>query len=76
MSCISYTCYVKLKDLPSLKIMSAMSVCSVMDHDSCLIGLTCGEVTIGKSQFRQAFIVCKKIQKELGIGSIYNNYII
>ena len=45
-----------------------MSVHSAMGHDLCPIGLACCEVTIGKSQFRHMFIVCKRLQKELVIG--------
>ena len=30
--------------------------------------MTCGEVTIGKSQIRHMFIVCKQLQKEHVIG--------
>ena len=56
MSHMSYTCYVKIKDPPSLKMVPAMSVHSATYHDLCPVGLTCCEVTIGKSQFKHSFI--------------------
>ena len=65
MSCISYACYVKLKNLPSLVIVSAMSVNSATGHELCPVGLMCCDVTTGKSQFKHTLILCKKIQKEL-----------
>ena len=51
MSCVSYACYLKLKDPLSLKIVHALSVHSATDHDLCPVGLTCSEDTIGKLQF-------------------------
>ena len=33
MSCMSYTCYMRLKDPPSLKMVPAMSVYSATGHD-------------------------------------------
>ena len=68
MSCMSYLCYMKLKDMPSLKMIPSLSVHSSTGHDLCPIGLTCCEDRIGKSQFRHTFIVCKKFQKEIVIG--------
>ena len=68
MNCISYACYMKLIDLPLLKMISAMLVQSATGHDVCLIGLTSCKLTIGKSQFRHTFIMCKKLQNELVIG--------
>ena len=47
------------------KMISAVSVPSPTCHDLCPIDLTCCEVTIGKSQFRYTFIICKKLQKVL-----------
>ena len=41
-----------------------MSVHSASGQDACPVGLTCFEVTIGKSQFKHTFIVCKILQKE------------
>ena len=58
-SCMSYAYYVKLEDLPSLKIVPAISVHSATGHDFCPVGLMCCEVTIGKSQFKHTFIMCK-----------------
>ena len=63
-----YVCYMKLKDLPSLKMISAMSVHLTTGHDLCSIGLACCEVMIGKTQFINLFNVCKRLQKELVIG--------
>ena len=65
---MAYACYMKLKALPSLKMISAMSVHAAMGHALCSIGLTCCRGTIGKSQFSHTFILCKKLQKELVIG--------
>ena len=62
MNCIPFVCYPKLKDPPSLKTMPAMLVHSATCHDLCPVGLTC-EITIGKSQFKHTFIVCKKLHK-------------
>ena len=42
---MSYACYLKLNDLPSLNMMSAMSVHSASEHDLCCTGLTNCEVT-------------------------------
>ena len=50
------SCYVKLKNPPSLKKVPAMSVHSVTGHDLCPVGLMCYEVTIDKSQFKLKFI--------------------
>ena len=58
----------KLKDLPLLKMISAMSIHSGMGHVLCPIGLTCCEGTMGKSQFRHTFIVCTKLHEEIVIG--------
>ena len=44
MSFMSYTCHMKLKDLPSLKMVSALSVDSATGHDICPVGLTCCKV--------------------------------
>ena len=55
----------KLKDPPSLKTVPAMSVHSATGHDLCPVELTCCEITIGKSQFKHTFIVCKRLRKEL-----------
>ena len=63
MSCMQYACYKKLKYPPSLKMLSSMSVHSATGHDLCPVGLTCCEVTIGKSQFKHIFIMCNKLQK-------------
>ena len=65
MSCISYACYTKLKDSPSLKMVFSMSVHSATGHDLCLKGLTYCKVTRGKSKLRHTFIMYKKLQKLL-----------
>ena len=61
------SCYLKLKDPSSLKILSSMSVHSGTGCNLYPVGLVCCEVTIGKLQFRHTFFVCKKLQKELVI---------
>ena len=68
MSCILYACCVILKDLPSLKIVSGMSVHSATGCDLCPEGLTCYEVIVGRLQLRHTFTMCKKLQNELLIG--------
>ena len=67
MSCMSCACYLKLKDPPSLSTVSTMSVHSTTGYDLNLVGLICCGDTIGKSQFKHTFIMCKKLQKELVI---------
>ena len=76
MSCISLAWNVKLKDPPSLKMIAAMSEHSATSHDLCPIGLACCEVTIGKSQFKHTFTVCKKLKKNLLLVLICNSYIV
>ena len=49
MSCMSYVCYVKLKDRLMLKMVPAMSVHSAIGHDLYPVGLIYCKVTIGKS---------------------------
>ena len=68
MSYMSYTYHMKPKDLPLFKIISAMSVHSAIGHKFCAAGFTCSEVTIGKTQFKLTFIMCKQLQKELVTG--------
>ena len=68
MRCMLYVCYLKLKHPPSLKMVPTMSVHSALVYTLCPVELTCCEVTIGKSQLKHTFIVCKKIKKELFIG--------
>ena len=60
-SCMLYACYVKLKDLPSLRMVPAISVHSATGHDLCHVALICCEITIGKSHFKHTFIVCTKL---------------
>ena len=49
-------------------MVSTRSVHSDTCHDLCPIGVTYCEVTMGKSQFRHSFIVCKLLQEELVTG--------
>ena len=44
MSCISYPCYTKLIDPPSLKIVPTMSVHSATGYDLCPIGIMCCKI--------------------------------
>ena len=64
MICMSYVCYLKLKNPLSLKTVAGTAVHSTTWHDLCPVGLTC-EITIGMSQCEHTFIVHKKLQKEL-----------
>ena len=75
-SCTLYTYYVKLKYPLSLEMIPTMSVHSATGHDLCPLGLTCCEVTIGKSQFTHTFTMCKRLKKNLPLVVICNNYII
>ena len=61
MDFVPYACYTKLKTPPLIKTISAMSVHSATGHEFCAVGLKCYGVTIGKSQFRHTFIVCKRL---------------
>ena len=63
MSCMTCACYAKLRDSPYLKTIPAMSVHSATGHASYLIGLTCCDITIVKSNFKHTFGVCKWLQK-------------
>ena len=49
-------------------MVSAMSVHSATGHDLHPIGLTCCEITIGRSQIKNISIMCNKITEELVIG--------
>ena len=46
MSCMSYACYVKLKDPSSLKIVLAMSIHPATGHDLYPIEIICCKITI------------------------------
>ena len=65
MSCMSYTCYIHLKDPPTLQNIPTMSVHSATGHDLWPIGLACHRIMIENLQFRHMFIMCKNLQKEL-----------
>ena len=67
-SCMSYTCYTKLQDLPSLRNIHVLSLQSATGHDLSPMGLIHSGIILSNTQFVHTFIVCKNLQKELVIG--------
>ena len=55
LSCMSYTCYMKLKDPPPLQNAATMYVHSATGHYICPIYLTCCGIMIGNLQFRHTY---------------------
>ena len=59
------SCYTKLKDLPPLQNIQALTVHSAIRHDISPLGLIHCVIVLGGDQFINTFIVCKNLQKEL-----------
>ena len=58
MSCMSYTCHVKLKDLPPSQNRHVLSVHSATGHDPCSMGLVQHNV-LSYTQFMHTLTVCR-----------------
>ena len=65
---ISYTCCIKLKDLPLLRSIHALTVHSVMGHDLCHMDFIHCTVMVGNTQFMNTFIACKHMQENVITG--------
>ena len=73
---MSYTCYVKQQDPPSLKMVPAMSVQSATGHDLCPMGLACCEAIIGNHNLNTTSSHARSYKKTLLLVLICNSYII
>ena len=76
MSCMSYTCYAKLKDPPPLMSKHALSAPSATGYVLCLMDLIHFGNMLDNTQFIHTFIVCQNLQIEHAIGLERNNCII
>ena len=62
MSCMSYSCYIKLKDPQPLQNVSALSVPSATGLDLCPIHLTCCGIMLGGIYNIFIIFACENLQ--------------
>ena len=61
MSCMSYTCYTKLKIPSPLQNVHVLSAHSATGHDLCPMGIMHCKIVLGDTLFMHTFIVWKYI---------------